>query len=287
MIVNEPLRDNLSEYLAEISQYRLLTADEEIRLARELCEGSSQERVQARQRLIESNLRLVVSIARRYRGRGLSLQDLIQEGNIGLQFGIEKYDWRKGYRLTTYVYWWIRQAMTRALANDSRTIRLPVHAGEMLRNAAHAEQSLQHELERPPTLDEVATRAGLPVDRLRELRLAAFTPDSLDEPLADANGLTRADVITDEVAGESMQSWIAQADLKEQLEEVLQRLPQRERRVLELHFGLGGSHPRTLDEIGRSMGVTRERARQIELQAMRRLRGDPRSKRALLELSAA
>src|SRR5215471_1207398 len=196
MTQNDPLLTDLTEYLREISQYPLLTADEEVCLARQMAEGGRAGRrlaklrkatvtraestteqtvleqqvrggLAARQRIVESNLRLVVSIAGRYRGRGLSLQDLIQEGNIGLHTGVEKFDWRKGYRLSTYIYWWIRQAMTRALANDSRIIRLPVHAGEMLHTAAQAEQQLMAEVGRPPTLREVAQRLGVPPERLR------------------------------------------------------------------------------------------------------------------------
>jgi len=274
--------EDLTRYLSEISRYPLLTAEEEQQLARAMSEGPPERRQAARQRLVESNLRLVVSIARRYRGRGLSLQDLIQEGNIGLQTGIEKFDWRKGYRLTTYVYWWVRQAMTRAIANDSRTIRLPVHAGEVLRSAALAEQSLQQELNRLPTLAEVANRTGIDVDRLRAMRVVASAPASLDEPLSNETTLTRADTIVDENARE-----MDDAGREDQLDLVLNTLPDRERRVLERHFGLGTGYQWTLEEIGKSMGLTRERARQLENQALRRLRGDPRLKRVLLELTQA
>lgn len=310
-----PLTD-LTEYLREISSYPLLTPDEETSLAREMSEGAKAGRkltklrktvsnapdpesklddaaleqqvragLAARQRLVESNLRLVVSIAGHYRGRGLSLLDLIQEGNIGLQTGVEKFDWRKGYRLSTYIYWWIRQAISRALANDSRTIRLPVHAGELLRTAAQAEQQLASELGRPPTREEVAQRAGVQPERLQAIRLAASAPESLDEPLTTDTGLTRADTVADEQAGDPLELSDDAADLQQSLGAALQRLPERERDVIRLHYGVGTSHPWTLDEIGKRMGVTRERARQIESQAMRRLRNNIQLRRALVEIT--
>ncbi|HEY1296811.1 MAG TPA: sigma-70 family RNA polymerase sigma factor [Chloroflexota bacterium] len=316
MTQNDPLLTDLTEYLREISQYPLLTADQETELARQMAEGARAGRrlaklrktsashaestteeialegqvragLAARQRLVESNLRLVVSIAGRYRGRGLSLQDLIQEGNIGLQTGIEKFEWRKGYRLSTYVYWWIRQAMTRALANDSRTIRLPVHAGELLRTATLAEQNLTDELGRPPALTEVAERVGVQPHRLHAIRQAASTPESLDEPLTTDSSLTRADTVADEQASDPMASAEDDADLQQTLGEALEHLPDRERAVVKLHYGVGTRHAWTLDEIGKHMGVTRERARQIESQAMRRLRNNTQLRRALVELIGA
>jgi len=314
MTQNDPLLTDLTEYLREISQYPLLTADEEVCLGRQMADGARAGRrlaklrkatvtraesttqqtvleqqvrggLAARQRLVESNLRLVVSIAGRYRGRGLSLQDLIQEGNIGLQTGVEKFDWRKGYRLTTYAYWWIRQAMTRALANDSRTIRLPVHAGELLRTATLAEQSLADELGRPPTLAEVAARVGVKSQRLHAIRLAASTPESLDEPLTIDSSLTRADTVADEQASDPIAIAEDDVDLQQSLGAALEHLPERERVVVELHYGVGARHASTLDEIGKQLGVTRERARQIEGQAMRRLRNNTQLRSALVELT--
>jgi RNA polymerase primary sigma factor len=309
-VQDDLVASDLTAYLHEISQYPLLNAEEELRLAREMAEGfratrrlakrhgcgsTSEESaalerrvaagLTARQRLVESNLRLVVSMAGRYRGRGLSLQDLIQEGNIGLQTGVERFDWRKGYRLSTYVYWWIRQAMTRALANDSRTIRLPVHAGEMLRSAAQAEQDLAAELGRPPTLPEVAERTGVQPDRLRAIRFAASAPESLDAPLGTDTNLTRGDAVADDHAGDALEQAEDTSDLQERVGAALGCLPERERSVVELHYGVGTQHPCTLAEIGERMGVTRERARQLEGQAMRRLRNNAQLRRALVELT--
>ena len=311
MTQNDLVGSELTAYLHEISQYPLLTAEEEVHLTRQMAQGATAARrltklrksdttsdksaalqrqvaagLAARERLVQSNLRLVVSIAGHYRGRGLGLQDLIQEGNIGLQTGIQKFDWRKGYRLSTYVYWWIRQAMTRALANDSRTIRLPVHAGEMLRCAAQTEQELAAELSRPPSLGEVAERLGVQLDRLRAIRLAAAAPESLDAPLATDTRLTRADSVADDDAGSALELAEDTSDLAESIGSALDRLPERERDVVKLHYGVG-TRTCTLAEIGQRMGVTRERARQIEGQALRRLRNNAQLRRALVELTGA
>jgi RNA polymerase primary sigma factor len=310
MTQNDLVGGDLTAYLHDISQYPLLTAVKELNLARQMADGATAARqlakprktaltseqsaaleqqatagLAARQRLVEANLRLVVSIAGRYRGRGLSLQDLIQEGNIGLQTGIEKFDWRKGYRLSTYIYWWIRQAMTRALANDSRTIRLPVHVGEILRSAAQAEQDLAAELSRPPTLAEVAERVGIEPERLRAIRFAAAAPESLDAPLRTDTSLTRADALADDRARDALEVAEDASDLQESISAALDRLPERERKVVKLHYGVGTRQARSLAEIGERMGVTRERARQIESQAIRRLRNNVQLRRALVELT--
>jgi RNA polymerase primary sigma factor len=310
MTDTESRYENVNDYLAEISRYPLLTAEEEIDLSRRLGEGRHAARLlvgghlmdpvrrarleqavemgaQARDRLIQSNLRLVVSIARRYRGRGLSLLDLIQEGNIGLQTGIEKYDWRKGFRLSTYIFWWIRQAIVRALANNGRVIRLPVHAGDLLRDAKNAEQELHAELGRRPTRNEVAKRLGIQPDRLEAIQLAALAPVSLDVPLAEDSTQTRGDTVVDDTALSSVLSAGEGSELQSSVADVLDTLPEREREVIQLRYGLGTPETWSLSQIGRRLGVTRERARQLEGQALRRMRGDVRLQRALVELTAA
>jgi RNA polymerase primary sigma factor len=308
MFEAEPSESNLSAYMREIARHPLLTPEDELRLAEAMGDGRRAARqlanlpdadspllpdleqrvdrgVRARTQLIESNLRLVVSIARRYRGNGLSLLDLIQEGNIGLQIGIDRYDPTKGYRLSTYVFWWIRQTIVRALANDSRTIRLPVHAGELVRDAAAAEQKLQAELGRNPTLNELALSIGVPCDRLGAMRLAATAPLSLDVPTSNESQLTRADMVIDESALASVEAAGADKELAQKVADVLEGLPERERQVLQLRYGLGHRKAWTLAQIGGRLGVTRERARQLEGQALRRLRNDARLRRALLDLA--
>jgi RNA polymerase primary sigma factor len=298
------------QYLREIAQHPLLEPAEELKLARQMDAGRQAARLdrsakdvssdrradleqlietgrRARERLIESNLRLVVSLAGRYAGRGLSLQDLIQEGNIGLQLGIDKYNWRKGFRLSTYVYWWIRQAMTRALANTGRLIRLPAHVGDLLRRGALLEQRLEADLGRKPGLAELAAEVGVNPERLHAIRIAASTPASLDTPLARDSERTRGETVPDDRALNMMQSVTEHDELSDQVAAALDDLPAREREVLRLHYGLGGTNGASLTEIGAHFGVTRERARQIEGQALRRLRGDSRLRRALVDLQSA
>jgi RNA polymerase sigma factor (sigma-70 family) len=315
--MNEPAdsSDALTAYMREIGAYPLLTAEQEVSLARQMEAGTRASRrlakvrlpgkpepeleaenrvleeqvrdgLAARQQLVEANLRLVVSLARRYRGHGLCLQDLIQEGNIGLQNGIQRFDWRKGYRLSTYVYWWIRQAMTRALANDSRTIRLPVHVGEMLRSASRAERGIEDELQRPATLAEVAKRVGVAPERLRHVRLISAEPASLEKPLLQDRSLTRGDVIVDEQAADAIDACASQNELHDTLMAVIGRLPEREREVLVLRYGLDGCGPRTLGNVGEQMGFSGERARQLERQAFRRLRTNVNLRRVLAEEAA-
>jgi len=308
---NELCTADWHQYLREIGQHPLLEAAEELELARAMDAGRDAARVvrsakgtlsegrraelemrietgrRARERLVESNLRLVVSIAGRYTGRGVSLQDLIQEGNVGLQVGIDKYEWRKGFRLSTYVYWWIRQAMTRALANGSRFIRLPVHAGDLLRRAALLEQRLGEDLDRTPALAELAAELGIQPERLHAIRLAASAPASLDRPVAGDSERTRGEIVPDDRALTTMQSIGEHDELAKEVADALQGLPAREREVLRLRYGLGDANAATLVEIGARLGVTRERARQIESQALRKLRGDRRLRRALAELQTA
>jgi RNA polymerase primary sigma factor len=281
--------------LREIAAHPLLKAEEEIALARQTAAGRDAARElasdpslscarevdlrqqiedgnRARRRLIESNLRLVVSVARHYQGRGLSLPDLIQEGNIGLQIGIDRYDWRKGFRLSTYVYWWIRQAITRALDTGARMIRLPVHAAELLRKAAAAEQRLQTELQREPTIAEVALNIGVNPDTLGELRARAATPASLDSALSGDSDLTRGDLVADDNALLALTATVEADELSDTVAHALQLLPEREREVICLHFGVDRPAPLTLTEIAQRLGVTRQRAQQLEWQALRRLR---------------
>jgi RNA polymerase primary sigma factor len=294
-------------YLREIAHHELLTAQEEVSLAQRLeagkaalrelatadetlepthrfeLEHQAEDGERARRRLIECNLRLVVSVARRYLGRGLSFLDLVQEGNIGLQIGVEKYDWRRGFRFSTYVYWWIRQAVTRAIADQSRTIRLPVHVTEFLTKTARAERELAAELGREPTVDEVAQFLDIDPERINEARRAARMPLSLETPLGEDGELTRGDLIGDDTAAEAARESSEASDLSERLESALDELHPRERQVLRLRFGLDRGHERTLGEVGEELGVSRERIRQIEAEALAKLRRMPRLRRELLE----
>ncbi len=294
-------------YLREIAHHELLTAQEEVELAQRLEAGKAavvelaeddasldphrrtelehlaDDGERARRRLIECNLRLVVSVARRYLGRGLSFLDLVQEGNIGLQIGVEKYDWRRGFRFSTYVYWWIRQAVTRAIADQSRTIRLPVHVTEFLTKTARAERELAAELGREPSVDEVAQFLDIDPERINEARRAARMPLSLETPLGEDGELTRGDLIGDDTAAEAARESAEASDLSERLESALDELHPRERQVLRLRFGLDRGHERTLGEVGEELGVSRERIRQIEAEALAKLRRMPRLRRELLE----
>jgi RNA polymerase primary sigma factor len=297
-------------YLREISNHELLNINDEVRLAQLMERGreagkrlasdttlteAQRERLQqvadegqaARRHLIECNLRLVVSVARRYMNRGLSFLDLVQEGNIGLQIGVDKYDWRRGFRLSTYVYWWIRQAMTRSLADQSRIIRLPVHAVELLTRILRAERELLAETGREPSVEVVAERLGLDVERVIEARRAAQTPLSIEAPLGDDSNMTRGDLLDDEVAAQAAHREVEKQELSQRLGEALDSLDPRERRVLEMRFGLVRGEERTLSEVAATIGVSRERIRQIEQAALAKLRRLPSLRRDVSEYLAA
>ncbi len=268
--IDDPVR----MYLKEIGKVPLLTSAEEIKLAKRMERGDEE----AKRRLIEANLRLVVSIAKKYVGRGMLFLDLIQEGNLGLIRAVEKFDWRKGYKFSTYATWWIRQAITRALADQARTIRIPVHMVETINKLIRVSRQLLQELGREPTPEEIGQALKMPTERVREIIKIAQEPISLETPIGEEEDSHLGDFIEDQEA-------LAPADaasftmLKEQLEGVLDTLTPRERKVLKLRFGLDDGRPRTLEEVGREFGVTRERIRQIEAKALRKLRHPSRSKR--------
>ena len=258
--------DALQLFLNEIGRYPLLTAHEEVELAKAIERGDKA----AKDRMINSNLRLVVSIAKKYQGHGLSLLDLIQEGIIGLIRAVEKFDWRKGYKFSTYATWWIRQAVQRGVANKARTIRIPVHIVEREQKIARAERALTAKLERDPTDDEIAKAAKLPVKQVRETREAARAVASLDKPVGRETDTTFGDLVAGEGASPEEELTV---NLREDvLKNALSELPERERDVLKLRYGLDGdTDPRSLEDIGRRLGLTRERVRQIEAQALERL----------------
>jgi RNA polymerase primary sigma factor len=297
-------------YLREIATHDLLNQQDEIALAQKTEAGraaaerlngdekltefeSSQLRQlvedgeQARRTLIECNLRLVVSVARRYLNRGVSFLDLVQEGNIGLQIGVDKFDWRRGFRFSTYVYWWIRQAMTRSLADQSRTIRLPVHAVELLTRVNRAQRELHALSGVEPTLEEIALHTELDFERIIEARRAALTPLSIEAPLSDDSDVTRGDLLGDEAAAHAATREVEMQELADTLSEALDLLDARERRVLQMRFGLDQRNERTLSEVAASFGVSRERIRQIEQSALNKLRRMPGLKREVTEYLAA
>ncbi|WP_311641464.1 RNA polymerase sigma factor RpoD [Selenomonas noxia] len=261
--VDDPVR----MYLKEIGRVPLLTADEEIELARRMEAGDES----ARHRLEEANLRLVVSIAKRYVGRGMLFLDLIQEGNLGLLKAVEKFDYSKGYKFSTYATWWIRQAITRAIADQARTIRIPVHMVETINKLVRISRQLLQELGRDPHPEEVAREMGISVARVHEIMKIAQEPVSLETPIGEEEDSHLGDFIEDEAAPAPAEAASFML-LREQLEEVLETLTDREKNVLRLRFGLEDGRSRTLEEVGQSFGVTRERIRQIEAKALRKLR---------------
>ena len=267
--VDDPVR----MYLKEIGRVPLLMADEEIELAQRMEAGDES----ARHRLEEANLRLVVSIAKRYVGRGMLFLDLIQEGNLGLLKAVEKFDYSKGYKFSTYATWWIRQAITRAIADQARTIRIPVHMVETINKYIRISRQLLQDLGRDPTAEEVAKEMGLSTLRVREIMKIAQEPVSLETPIGEEEDSHLGDFIEDEAAPAPAEAASFML-LREQLEEVLETLTDREKNVLRLRFGLEDGRSRTLEEVGQSFGVTRERIRQIEAKALRKLRHPSRSK---------
>ncbi len=272
--VQEESDDPVRAYLKEIGKIPLLTPEEEADLARRIEKGDEQ----AKKRLAEGNLRLVVSIAKRYTGHGLQLLDLIQEGNIGLMKAVEKFDYRRGFKFSTYATWWIRQSMTRSIADQSRTIRIPVHMVENINRLMRTTRALTQELEREPTAAELAERLGISEERVYEIQKFAMEPVSLETPVGDEEDTHLGDFIRDE-QGSVPADEAAMTVLREQLGEVLKTLSPREQQVIRLRFGLDDGHVRTLEEVGQRFNVTRERIRQIEGKALRKLRHPSRSRR--------
>ena len=271
--VDDPVR----MYLKEIGKVPLLTADEEIELAKKM-ELGGEEGEEAKKRLCEANLRLVVSIAKRYVGRGMLFLDLIQEGNLGLIKAVDKFDYRKGYKFSTYATWWIRQAITRSIADQARTIRIPVHMVETINKLIRVSRQLLQELGREPSPEEIAEEMGLSVDKVREIQKVAQEPVSLETPIGEEEDSHLGDFIPDEDVPQPVEA-AAFSMLKEQLVEVLDTLTDREQKVLKLRFGLEDGRARTLEEVGKEFEVTRERIRQIEAKALRKLRHPSRSKK--------
>ena len=262
----EPSLDSLRLYLREIGKVPLLTADQELTLAKRIERGD----MAAKTAMIEANLRLVVSIAKGYLGRGLSFLDLIQEGSLGLIRAVEKFDYRKGYKFSTYATWWIRQAVTRAIADKARTIRIPVHMVEKLNKVVHVERQLVQRLGREPSAEEIAEELEMTSAEVREILRMAQVPVSLEKPVGDEEDSSLGDFVEDEAAESPFDT--AQLLLRrEDVEHALSALPRREREVIELRYGLLGGEPRTLEEVGRAFGVTRERIRQIENTTLKKL----------------
>ena len=268
------VEDPVRMYLKEIGKIPLLTTEEEVELAKKMEQGSDE----ARKKLAEANLRLVVSIAKRYGGRGMQFLDLIQEGNLGLIKAVEKFDYRKGYKFSTYATWWIRQAITRSIADQARTIRIPVHMVETINRLIRTQRQLVQDLGREPTVEEIAGKMDLAVERVQEIQKISQEPVSLETPIGEEEDSHLGDFIQDD----QVMVPVDQATftlLHEQLMEALGTLTEREQKVLRLRFGLDDGRPRTLEEVGKEFNVTRERIRQIEAKALRKLRHPSRSKK--------
>ena len=266
----EPSLDSLRLYLREIGKVPLLTADQEVYLAKRIERGD----MSAKTQMIEANLRLVVSIAKSYLGRGLSFLDLIQEGSLGLIRAVEKFDYRKGYKFSTYATWWIRQAVTRAIADKARTIRIPVHMVDKLNKVVHSERRLVQQLAREPGAEEIAAELEITPAEVREILRMASVPASLERPVGEEGEARLGDFVEDESA-ESPLELAALAVRRRALRQLLESLPERERQVIELRFGLDGAEPHTLEQVGRTFGVTRERIRQIENNTLKKLKTLP------------
>ena len=269
-----PLSDPVRMYLREIGKIPLLTPEEEVELAKGVEAGHAPSKA----KLVEANLRLVVSIAKKYIGRGMLFLDLIQEGNLGLIRAVEKFDYRKGYKFSTYATWWIRQAITRAIADQARTIRIPVHMVETINKLIRVSRQLVQRLGREPTAEEIATEMEIPAERVEEIQRIAQEPVSMETPIGEEEDSQLGDFLEDKDLPSPEEAAASQI-LREQLEEMLEDLTDREREVLRLRFGLEDGHPHTLEEVGRRFGVTRERIRQIEAKALRKLRHPSRSKK--------
>jgi RNA polymerase primary sigma factor len=266
----EPSLDSLRLYLRSIGQVDLLTATQEVELAKRIERGD----MLAKRQMVEANLRLVVSIAKGYLGRGLSFLDLIQEGSLGLIRAVEKFDYRRGYKFSTYATWWIRQAVTRAIADKARTIRIPVHMVEKLNRVAHVERQLVQSLGREPEPDEIAAELRWPLEEVRDILRVSQLPVSLEKPVGDEDESELGDFVADEEVAEPFEE-ASEHLQREGVRRALDSLPERERQVIELRYGLSGLEPLTLEEVGRTFGVTRERIRQIETNTLKKLRGLP------------
>ena len=266
--------DPVRMYLKEIGTVPLLTAEEEVELAKRKADGDQE----AKERLIEANLRLVVSIAKRYTGRGMSFLDLVQEGNLGLIKGVEKFDYTKGYKLSTYATWWIRQSVTRALADQARTIRVPVHMVETINKMSKMQRKLTLELGYEPSVSELSAALEMPEEKVMEIMQIAREPASLETPIGEEDDSNLGDFVADNNAV-TPEGNVESVMLREHIDALLEDLKERERQVIVLRFGLEDGHPRTLEEVGKEFNVTRERIRQIEAKALRKLRNPVRSKR--------
>jgi RNA polymerase primary sigma factor len=270
----EPSLDSLRLYLRSIGRVELLTADQEVSLAKRLERGD----MRAKQQMVEANLRLVVSIAKGYLGRGLSFLDLIQEGSLGLIRAVEKFDYRRGYKFSTYATWWIRQAVTRAIADKARTIRIPVHMVEKLNKVVHVERQLVQSLGREPTPDEIAEELEWTPREVKDIMRFAQTPVSLEKPIGEEDDSELGDFVEDDQAPSPFET-ASENMRRENVRRVLEALPQREREVIEMRYGLKGHQSRTLEEVGRAFGVTRERIRQIENNTLKKLECLPEAQR--------